>query len=305
MRKNVMIIALLAAFVVSLVWVPGSDLLSADTKTDRKGYLGVSIEPLTRQTKKELKAEFGVVIASIEEDSPADKDGLMEDDVIQQVNDVKIRRPSTLSRTIRKIKPGDTAKIVVVRDGKEKSVKVTIEKLKERPGLSAAIEKSFNALRFLGGRTYLGVQLHQLNNDLADYFGVKPDAGVLVLEVEDDSPAEKAGIKAGDIITKADDETVASPEDIHDILSELYEDDEIAIELIQKGKKKTVKAIIEKTDHSKGFYYHPSRDIRHLEIIPRELNRLKRIEPHIRIERNLPEKNIEIQEKAVHLIETI
>jgi len=300
-----MIIALLAAFVVSLVWVPGSDLISADTKTDRKGYLGVSIEPLTRQTKKELKAEFGVVIASIDEDSPADKDGLMEDDVIQQVNDVKIRRPSTLSRTIRKIKPGDTAKIVVVRDGKEKSIKVTVGKLKRRPGLPAMLEKSFSSLRFLSGRAYMGVQLHQLNQDLADYFGVKPDAGVLVLEVEDDSPAKNAGIKAGDIITKVDNETVAAPEDIFDIMSDLTDDEAIEFEIIQKGKKKTVKVTPEKSEQFRNFQFNPYRSIRELEVLPRELNRLKRIEPHIRIERNLPEKNIEIQEKAVHLIETI
>ncbi|MCU0642832.1 MAG: PDZ domain-containing protein, partial [bacterium] len=103
MKRKMLITLSIVAVLFSLVLVRDSSLLSAEKDSAKKGYLGVSIEPLSRHLKKELKAEFGVVITNIEEDSPADKDGLMEDDVIQQLNDVKIRHASTLTRMIRKI----------------------------------------------------------------------------------------------------------------------------------------------------------------------------------------------------------
>ncbi|HEX9973781.1 MAG TPA: PDZ domain-containing protein [bacterium] len=305
MKRNMLIILSIVAVLFSLVLVRDSSLLSAEKDSVKKGYLGVSIEPLSRQLKKELKAEFGVVITNIEEDSPSDKDGLMEDDVIQQVNDVKIRRTSTLTRIIRKMKPGDTAAIIVIRDGKEKAIKVTIGKYKESSSFSINLGRGANIFRHFGGKAYLGVQLHELNEGLAEYFSVKPDAGVLVLEVEDDSPAEKSGIKAGDIIAKVDNETVSHPEDIQEILAELEEDDEIEIELIQKGKKKTVKVMLEESENLKSFYFSPSQNIHHFETIPRLQYELKKFESKTKRDKELPGKKIEIKEKSVISTETI
>jgi S1-C subfamily serine protease len=305
MKRNMLIILSIVAVLFSLVLVRDSSLLSAEKDSVKKGYLGVSIEPLSRQLKKELKAEFGVVITNIEEDSPADKDGLMEDDVIQQLNDVKIRRASTLTRIIRKIKPEEKATIIVIRDGKEKAIKVTIGKYKESSNFSINLGKGSNIFRYFGGKAYLGVQLHELNEGLAEYFSVKPDAGVLVLEVEDDSPAEKSGIKAGDIIAKVDNETVSHPEDIQEIVAELEEDDEIEIELIQKGKKKTVKVTLEESENLKSFYFSPSQNIHHFETIPRLQYELKKFESKTKRDKELPEKKIEIKEKSVISTETI
>lgn len=305
MKRKMWIIVLLAVALLTPVLVRDSKLISAEKDVSKKGYLGVSIEPLSRHLKKELNAEWGVLITRIEEDSPADNDGLMEDDVIQQVNDVKIRRASTLTRIIRKIKPGDKASIIVIRDGKEKTIKVTIGKCKESSSYSINLGKGSNIFSYFGGKTYLGVQLHELNADLADYFAVKPDAGVLVLEVEDDSPAEKAGVKAGDIITKVDDETVADPADIQEIISELEEDDEIAIELIQKGKRKTIKVTLEENENLKNFYFSPGHNFRSYESIPRLQYELKKFESKNRLNKGLPDKKIEIEKRALIKLDTI
>lgn len=250
-----------------LATIVPNGLLSIEKESKRKGYLGVSVQELSRHLKKELKADFGVVITSIAEDSPADKDGLMEDDVIQQVNDVKIRRPSTLTRVIRKISPGDKAKIVVIRDGKEKTITVTIGRVKSSHRYAFSMGPGKDVFHWYGdSRAYLGVQLHELNKDLASYFGVKEDEGALILEVEEDSPAEKAGLKSGDVIIKIDDEEIADPDQIQEIISELEEDDEIKIEIMRQNRKQTIDVTLEERERHHNLFISPERKIQQLRL---------------------------------------
>lgn len=267
--KRTMIVmgsALLMLFVFTLIYIPDK-LAAAEKESKKKGYLGVSVEELSRHQKKDLKAEFGVVITNIDEDSPADKDGLMEDDVIQQVNDVKITRSSTLTRVIRKMAPGDKAKIAIIRDGKEKTITVTIGRLKSGSySLSVGPGKNLFSWYGGGGRAYLGVQLHELNKDLAAYFGAKEAEGALILEVEEDSPAEKAGLKSGDVITKIDNETMANPEDVQEMIAELEEDDEVKIEILRQNKKQTISVKLEERDSKDVFIGGPQRMIRELKL---------------------------------------
>ncbi|OQX95200.1 hypothetical protein B6I21_06655 [candidate division KSB1 bacterium 4572_119] len=217
-----------------------------ETSKKNKGYLGVSIEELDRHSKKELQADFGVVITRIELDSPADEFGLMEDDVIQNVNDIKIRRPQTLTRIIRKIQPGETASIRVIRDGKSKTIKVVIGKLKKSHNLSYFYGgDDVNVFSFFEkGSGYLGVHLQELNEDLAPYFKVKPGEGALIMEVEEDSPAEEAGLKSGDVILKVDGEKTGCPEDVTEIISEFEEDEEVELTILRKGKTQKIKAVL-------------------------------------------------------------
>lgn len=255
---SAVIISLLASFTIE----NQNMLFSAEKNLAKKGYLGVSVRELDRHLKKELEADFGVVITSIEYDSPADEYGLMEDDVIQRVNDIKIRRPSTLTRIIRKLEPGEKVKIVVIRDGREKTIAVEIGRLKSSK--SYAFSVGPNVLKWYGGGGYLGVQLQELNKDLAPYFGVKENEGALILEVEEDSPAEDVDLKAGDVILKVDGESISDPEDVQDIISELEEDDKIEIEIIRQNRKKTVEVTLAKRDGYHNFFISPGRKIREL-----------------------------------------
>jgi len=268
MKRNLIKISplLIASLFLTFIIIPNG-LLAAEKESKKKGYLGVSVQELSRHQKKELKADFGVVITSIEEDSPADKDGLMEDDVIQQVNDVTIRRTSTLTRIIRKIKPGEKARIAVVRDGKEKNITVTIGSLKSSHSYAFSVSPGKNVFNWYGGGgAYLGVQLHELNQDLATYFGVKADEGALILAVEEDSPAEQAGLKSGDVIIKIDNEPIADPGDVQDIISDLEEDDEIKIEIIRQNKKQTIDVTLDEHEGHHDLFFSPERKIQQLRL---------------------------------------
>jgi len=216
----------------------------------RPGYLGVSVEKLSIDDKKELKADFGVLVGDVSEDSPAEKAGIREDDVIQYFNGDKIRRTQDLIRRVRETKPGAKVKIGLIRESKSLEVEAEIGRLHRSEIITRGPEG--RRFRYSGGRS-LGVRLHELNPDLSEYFKVKEDEGALVTEVEEDGPAEKAGIKAGDVIVKIDGDPVTGPEDIAEILSGLDEGDEVEIMLIRKGIRQTVKAEVEERNFQFQF----------------------------------------------------
>ncbi len=98
------------------------------------------------------------------------------------------------------------------------------------------------------GRPQLGVQVHDLNGDLAEYFKVNRDDGVLIIEVTEDSPAESAGLKAGDVITRIDDEKISSHEDLIETLEDYEDGDVTSVQFVRKGKTQKVEVELEGSD---------------------------------------------------------
>ncbi len=99
-----------------------------------------------------------------------------------------------------------------------------------------------NALKESGhvSRGWLGVQIQEIDKDLAENLGVPADGGILVADVVEDSPAEKAGIKTGDIITKFDGRTVQSPKDLSRMVAEAKPDAKVRLDILRDGKEKNV-----------------------------------------------------------------
>ena len=245
-RYYSMIISL--GLIILLVIIGQDYLWGSETKLSaKKGYLGVSVKRLTSSLKRELNVKEGVVVTWVQEDSPADKAGIMEDDVIFEVDGNKIKRPTTLSRVIRKIKPGTETKVVLFRDGKKESIKVKVGKL--RRGYWRSFGDLEREIVMFKSAPHLGVFLHGLNDDLADYFSVKADAGALILEVDEDSPADEAGLKAGDVIIKVEDEDISEPVDVKEIISEFEDGDEITVEVIRHKKKISFKVVLEEDEN--------------------------------------------------------
>ena len=206
-------------------------------KSARKGYLGVSIERLSKEDREELSVSHGVLVTRVVAKSPAEKAGILEDDIIQYFDGQKIRRPDNLVDAVRQTKPNSTVKVTCMRDGKRMDLDVIVGKLRTSRLFSWGDGDHF-IIR--GGGAYLGVQLHEMNEDLSAYFNVQEDGGALVLDVEEDSPASKTGIKAGDVIVSIDGDEVMDPQDAHDILSDFEEGDEVEITVIRKKQKQTM-----------------------------------------------------------------
>ncbi|MFQ5639849.1 MAG: PDZ domain-containing protein [bacterium] len=208
----------------------------------KKGWLGVSIVEMTPSMKKEyeLGSRAGLLITFIEENSPAEDAGLWEDDVILSYNGSSVELAKDLTKAVRKTEPGSTAKLRIFRDGEEKTIEVKIAARKEQRHRTMVWSGDDEHIAISLSRPRLGVSVHELNEDLASYFSVDANKGVLISKVHEDTPAEKAGLKAGDVITKVDDEEIRDQEDLIDVLRDYEDGDEATVEFVRKGKLQKV-----------------------------------------------------------------
>ncbi len=102
---------------------------------------------------------------------------------------------------------------------------------------------------------YLGVQIQDLSKQLGDHFKVKDGKGVLVSEVVDDSPAKKAGLKAGDIVTKVNDKEIENAADLTNTIRSYDPNTKVAVTIIRDGKKKQLDATLGEADNTFMYKY--------------------------------------------------
>ena len=100
---------------------------------------------------------------------------------------------------------------------------------------------------FDSDRGYMGVHLDDIDGQMAEYFEVK-DGGALVTEVAEDSPAEQAGLKAGDVIVKLDDQDIHSTSALHKAMADTEKDQEVQVQVVRKGDRKTLKVKLGEMD---------------------------------------------------------
>jgi serine protease Do len=190
-------------------------------------WLGAGIGEVTSEKVKAFKlpAERGVVLGKIVPDSPAARAGLKANDVVTEINGQRVEGTEEFRRMIREIPSGRTAQFVVWRDGRSQSVSVTLGKSETRHGgmlVAPAAPGSFSIQipdmpemggMFEGGpwapsKTRLGIDAENLDGEFGDYFGAPDGEGILVRGIFPDTPAAKAGLKVGDVITSVDGERI-------------------------------------------------------------------------------------------------
>jgi len=234
----------------------------ATQEKSESGYLGVYMQDLTEDVRKglDIDAKQGVLVSGISDDSPADKAGIEEGDVIVSFGGKDVESPDDLREVVSDFEPGAEAKVELIRDGKEKTVVVTVG---ERPDESFSWSYSGDdapnfgnfgrAFSFMSGPR-LGIQAHELEEDdnLASYFGSKD--GILVLGVGEESVAAKAGVQSGDVIKSIGDEQIEDIDDLRDAVRDFDEGDEFTISVLRHGKTQTLKATMDEQE----FSFHDS-----------------------------------------------
>ena len=204
-------------------------------------YLGVNALDITSDRAKalKLKEERGVEVTSVDPESAAAKAGLKEGDVVLEFNGQKVEGWEHLKRLVRETPIHREVKISVWRNGAVQTLTATvggrkefqidfgngpvvIPQMKMQPLPQMQIppmpQLDLPQFRTMMGTSSLGIMGEALGQEsqLADFFGVKE--GVLVRSVNKNSAAEKAGMKAGDVITKIDDTVISSPQQINGAL---------------------------------------------------------------------------------------
>ena len=191
-----------------------------------RGWLGVSIQEVTSELAEALGMEIpkGALVSQIIEDSPAEKSGLKEEDVILFFDGEEIFYSSDLPLTVGSIRPESKVNAMILRDGKKKTVQVTVGELPKDPAL--AFENTQQ--NFLG----LVVENQANNNQRSSV------EGVLVTSVDPDGIAYESGIRRGDIIYSLARTRIENVNEFNEVLSELDNQRRTTIGISRNGNKR-------------------------------------------------------------------
>ncbi|MBF8295664.1 MAG: hypothetical protein HW389_2209 [Bacteroidetes bacterium] len=260
--KRRIVLTILALTVLSLVAAVAGDLNASQEKekasATKKGWLGVAIQDITSQMEKamDLKSNEGTLVSSVERKSPAQTAGIKDGDIIVQFAGKNIEDSNDLQKAVADTKPESKVTVVVMRKGEKKTLDVVVGK---QPSKSKTIAVSpratgnFNVL--FGAQDYQGMSLRELNEQLGQYFGLTEGTGVLVWEVERGSSAEKAGVKAGDVITVVGKKKIRNLRDVSRALGIYDEGEKAEIEVLRKGTRQTLSLEVEEATDESGFHY--------------------------------------------------
>ncbi|HEX8747157.1 MAG TPA: PDZ domain-containing protein [Pyrinomonadaceae bacterium] len=205
---------------------------SFDFASQGGNYLGVTTTEVTRENmgRYNLREPRGMAVTRVAEDSPAARAGIKAGDVIIRFDGEPVTTHNKLQRLISEAAPEQNVRLVISRNGAEQEVTATIARRKSGyqsifesyPVQQQGAEQARRALEdlrnqgtvgFFPGRR-IGINTTPLTKQLADYFGVTGGHGLLVTSVGENSPAARAGLKAGDVIVEADGEKVESSGDL-------------------------------------------------------------------------------------------
>jgi len=242
------------------------------------GWLGIGVGEVNADKVKELKlpGERGVLVGKVVADSPAAKAGLKENDVVTEINGQRVEGTEQFRRMIREIPPGRSAQLTVWRDGRAQTVGVTVGKseshhsmpqvfstpgnfafklpdMKELPEIRD-FGDSENFAFALSGHPRLGIDAENLDGDFGTYFGAPDGQGVLVRSVFADSPAAKAGLKAGDVITSVNGERIRSTAELREKVAAKGDSKSVKLGVIRNKSEMSV--TVEMPTPSKSEAHH-------------------------------------------------
>ena len=248
----------------------------------QRGWLGLSIDQ---------DEEGRIEVVGVDEESPAELAKLKEGDVILKFGDQDVMSTQMLASEIRKRKPGEDIILKVERDGKPLEVKV---KLGEYPEAEAKRELELRFPRLFPPipppmamtpkdkaskppnvfvspkarefswerRKFVGVYLDELNTEMSGYFGIKEGTGLLVNRLTDKGPAQKAGLKVGDVIVKAEGKRVETVNELSGIVQDKKKGDKIKLEILREKKPLTFDVEVEEEERGGSFGMAPFGDTR-------------------------------------------
>jgi serine protease Do len=236
-------------------------------------WLGVEAREVAPENVKEMKlpAERGVVVGRVAPDSPASKAGLKETDVITEVDGQRVEGSAQFRRMIREIPAGRTVQLTIWRDGREKAISATLAaaeenrrtmlnaapgafafrmpnvEIPEMPDVEVQELPGMPSMDFNNGmmvlpfnRPRLGIDAEDISGQLGSYFGAPEGEGVLVRNVNAGSVAEKAGVKAGDVITKFNGDRIRSLGDLREKLAANTDDKAAKLSVLRNKSEVTL-----------------------------------------------------------------
>lgn len=233
-------------------------LIESDEDT---GWLGVEMAEVTAEKAKSLnlKSDHGVLVTEVLPDGPAAKAGLQTNDVILEYDDHEVEGTVQFRRLVRETPPRRSVPVTVLRAGQEE--KMTIQVGNRVKGLEGEWREAtpltlnvpaqaFNFKMempelFMGMTPTLGIEAEDVNGQLGAYFHVPGDDGVLIRSVSAGTPAARAGLKAGDVITRVNGITVTTLAELRSQLRQNREEKTVKLMLMRQGSPVSVTVTLE------------------------------------------------------------
>jgi serine protease Do len=224
-------------------------------------YLGVDIADITgdRLGALKLKEEKGVEVTMVDQDAPAGKAGIKEHDVILTMNGTAVESRTQLQRMIHETPPGRIVALGLSRDGQPLTIKVQLgDRHAEFPHISKGKDIEINVppipnlpdfeipevnVVVVRSSARSGLMVENLTPQLGEFFGTKSGNGVLVRSVEKGSRADKAGLRAGDVITRVGDQSVHDTSDFTHALRS-HSAGSVSVAVIRDRKEQTLTLIL-------------------------------------------------------------
>ena len=196
-----------------------------------RSWIGVQIQPLDNASASAmgLKSPNGALVSDVVKDGPAKKAGLKTGDVIIEFNHVQVKNVDHLRNTVSASKPNKRYDLIVIRDSRKKTLKVTLE---EMPGDDALATVSQPPAQ----TNELGIQVSSLSQSVIREYDIsKGEEGVIVIAVVEGSIAAEAGIRIGDLITRVGTKKCNSPRGFAALIKETQKKNMVMLHMKRDG----------------------------------------------------------------------
>lgn len=204
----------------------------ADLKTKGKvtrGWLGVSVQDINEDIAKNLnhKNKTGAIVTDVFKGDPADLAGIKVEDIITEINGKPIKDTHDLLLKIAPLHVGEKVSVKVVRDGKERAFTLTVAERKDKPEVASA----------RGSSSYFGIGAQEITPEIARQLGIQKESGVIIVGIEEGSPAEDVGLQQQDIIVQVNKVRITSLKQYTKEISKAAERKSVTL-FVQRGKSK-------------------------------------------------------------------
>ncbi len=188
-----------------------------------RGYLGVNIQTLTPElaTALKLQERQGALVSAVMPHSPADQAGVRRGDIILRFNGERVEDSRDLAAMAAATPVGDEVKVLVLREGEQKTLPLTVGKMQSAADAAEASNRP--------AQGKWGLQLQDMTPEMARQRGLATSQGVMVVAVPPGSPAAKAGVRPGDILQEVNQQAVHSIQDVKEALAKVKDDDALLL----------------------------------------------------------------------------